>query len=470
MPNKVRGIIQGMTFKTWMYYVLFSLCILALLIVFQVILFEPLYRQSKMTDIKRIVNEMAENIDDDEMLQTITMDNDGCSVVVKADKTQKGIDAIGLSCLLYKDGKVNSEYVKQLKSSETGELNFIAEVNGTQEMLIYGKKFLNQKEKPYYVLFNTPLQPLQSTISMIRNQLMYLSALVLILSLFMSMYFSRKLSKPITNMTKQAKLLSTGNTNIEFEKSEFTEVNELSDALTFAAKELGQIDELRRDLIANVSHDIKTPLTMISAYAEMIRDISGSHKKKRNEHLEVILQESAYLNRLVEDMRDLSLLQAGEVRLQQGNFDLASAIHEAVYKFKTITKEQKIDLQLDIEPELIAYADRFKIQEVLYNFIGNAIKHCGEDRIIIVRAYSTGKHAIRVEVTDHGPGIEPQVLNHIWERYYKTDKSYQRAQSGTGLGLAISKAILDQHHSDYGVISEVGKGSTFYFEIEKVEL
>ncbi|MBQ7891401.1 MAG: HAMP domain-containing histidine kinase [Erysipelotrichaceae bacterium] len=469
MQNKWKQLTQGIAFKTWLYYVLFSLCILGLIFVFQIILFEPYYESFKTKDIERIVNSISQSIDDDIAIEDITKNNDGCAVIVRADKTRKGIDAIGMSCLIYNNGKIDSTYLDDLKNSETNDIRYIVSVEGNQDMLIYGKKFINEEEKPYYVLFNTPLSPLKSTIQIIQNQFMTITGMVLILSLLISLYFSKRLTSPITQITSEARKMSTGNYNVEFIQSEFKEVNDLAETLNYTSQELSQIDELRQDLIANVSHDIKTPLTMIKAYAEMIRDISGSNKKKRNEHLEVIIQESEYLDRLVSDMREVSKLQAGASELVISDFDLGSVIRDTCYKFKAITKEEGIEIITKIEPELVCRADRTKITEVIYNFIGNAIKHYGDDHQVIVNAFTTGNH-IRVEVIDHGPGIAPHDLKHIWERYYKTNKKYQRAHSGTGLGLAISKAILEQHNAVYGAISEVGKGSTFYFELPIVEI
>jgi len=469
MQNKKTNVFQGIRFKTWMYFVVFSLCILALLMLFQIILFEPYYREMKITDVKKAVNDIALNLENDEQIQNITVNNDGCSVVVKTNKTTKGVDSIGSSCLIYSNGKVNAEYVNNLKESEKGELTYIGtiedEAHGPQDMLIYGKTYLDENEKPYYVLFSTPLQPLKSTIKIMQTQFIFISGLVMFLAMLISFFFSNLLSKPISKMTKEAQKLSTGDYNVNFEKVEFKEVNDLAETLNYASKQLSQIDELRKDIIANVSHDLKTPLTMITAYAEMIRDISGSNKAKRNEHLEVIIQESHYLDLLVSDMRNLSLLQAGVSTLTKINFDIGEVIRSTVEKFNTITRKENITIKREIEPELICYGDEGKIQEVIYNFIGNATKHYGEDRTIIAKAFATPKGRIRVEITDHGPGIDAETLNHIWERYYKTDKSYQRANSGSGLGLAISKAILEQHESQFGVLSEVKKGSTFYFEL-----
>ena len=165
-------------------------------------------------------------------------------------------------------------------------------------------------------------------------------------------------------------------------------------------------------------------------------------------------------------MSEMTKLQSGTTKLNISDFDLCAVINNTADKFRTISKKEGIKIQIEAEPELIAHADKFKITEVIYNFLGNAIKHYGNDKLVIVKAFTISKEKLRVEVIDHGPGISTEALSHIWERYYKMDMKYQRAHSGTGLGLAISKAILDQHQAVYGVNSKVGEGSTFFFEIE----
>ncbi len=465
---RIKEALSGIRFKTWVYFVTFSICILGLLMLFQVVLFEPYYRNTKMHDIKTVVNNIAENIDDSETISTLTVNNDGCLVIVNSDSSVAAVDAIGVSCLLYKDSKVETQYLDSLKTSENGELSYLAEVDSTQEMLIYGKTFENENGEKFYVLFNTPLQPLKSTIAIIRGQYTYIALIVLSLTLILSIIFARQITKPIVKMTDEAHKLSEGNYGeVHFDESgSFLEMNNLSRSLNNSAKELDKINELRSDLLANVSHDIRTPLTMIQAYAEMIRDITGNDAEKRNENLTVILQECEYLDKLVNDMSEMTKLQSGTTKLNISDFDLCAVINNTADKFRTISKKEGIKIQIEAEPELIAHADKFKITEVIYNFMGNAIKHYGNDKLVIVKAFTISKEKLRVEVIDHGPGISAETLSHIWERYYKMDMKYQRAHSGTGLGLAISKAILDQHQAVYGVNSKVGEGSTFFFEIE----
>ncbi|MBQ4375356.1 MAG: HAMP domain-containing histidine kinase [Erysipelotrichales bacterium] len=469
---KARNVTRGIRVKTWLYFALFSVLILLLLVAFQQVFFEPYYRSTKIHDIRYIVEDLAKNINDIDVLNRITVNNDGCSVIISTDGSTHVDDAIGVSCLIYRDKKVSTEYLDQLKENEKGELALIAQFSdNSQEMLIFGKTFY-ENDLPFYVLFNTPLHPVSSTIAIIREQYIYIVIVVLLLSLIISLYFSRNISKPILSMKKEAEKLSKGNyEDVHFDdNSSYAELNELSDTLNSTSRELAKINELRSDLFANVSHDVRTPLTMIQAYAEMIRDIYADDPEKREESIEVILEEVEYMSKLTDDMSEMTKMQSGQTKLNITDFDLCGVIDSVADKFSMITREEGVTIVRDVEPELLAHADKFRITEVIYNFVGNALKFYGKDKQIIIRAYRTGNGMIRVEVTDHGPGIDDEQLAHIWERYYKTDKKYQRAHRGSGLGLAICKAILDQHNAVYGVETKLKEGSTFYFEIPATKI
>ena len=465
---KIKKLISGIRFRTWMYFVLFSALILLLLAAFQQVLFEPYYRNTKIHDIQYVVEDLAKNIDDIDALNRITVNNDGCTVIINTDGSTHAEDSIGVSCLIYRDKKVSTEYLDQLKASENGELRLIAQFSdNSQEMLIYGKTFTNPDEVPYYVLFNTPLHPVVSTISIIREQYIYITLIVLLMSFLISLYFSRNLSKPIVSMQKEAEKMSKGNyEDVHFDdQGSYRELNQLSETLNSASQELAKINELRSDLFANVSHDVRTPLTMIQAYAEMIRDLYADDPVKREESIDIILEEVEYMSKLTGDMSEMTKMQSGQIKLNISDFDLCGVIDSVADKFSVITREEGVTIVQNVEPELLAHADKFRITEVIYNFVGNALKFYGDDKQIIINAFRTQNGMIRVEVIDHGPGIDHEQLSHIWERYYKTDKKYQRAHKGSGLGLAICKAILDQHNAVYGVESKVKEGSTFYFEI-----
>ncbi|MDO4378767.1 MAG: HAMP domain-containing sensor histidine kinase, partial [Erysipelotrichia bacterium] len=405
---------------------------------------------------------------------SLTMNNNACVIILDKTKgtTSLAYDALGENgCAIYRDSNVNQKFIEDLDNSEEDEImerGQFVELS-SQDIMVYGKKY-NVDENEYYIISNITLQSLNTLSKTIQGQFVYISLLVLGLSLIISVLFSNFINGPILQVKQEAKKLSYGNYDVHFDNFEVNEVKELAETIEVAAEEIKKVELIRKELIANVSHDLKTPLTMIKAYAEMIKDISGDNKKKRNEHLDIIIAETDSLNNLVKDLLNLSRLQAGAVSVNIQSFDLSGLINEVVSHFRPLCMAENVQLIMECEPELVVCGDSKRINEVMNNFLSNALKHYGDDKKIIVKAFMLNKEKVRIEVIDHGTGISKEDLPNIWERYFKIDKSYQRSKSGTGLGLAINKAILESHHAEYGVISQKGKGSTFYFELKNAEM
>ena len=230
------------------------------------------------------------------------------------------------------------------------------------------------------------------------------------------------------------------------------------DSLNVAAVELSKVETLRRDLIANVSHDLRTPLTMITGYAEVMRDLPGENTP---ENVQIIIDEATRLTTLVNDLLDLSKLQSGTVTLAPTSFSLTECIRTILHRYDKLIDYQ-FDFQYDRDVEVIA--DELKITQVVYNLINNAVTYTGEDKKITLRQLVM-EDRVRIEVSDTGEGIPEDKLQDIWERYDKVDKEHKRAQVGTGLGLSIVKTVIDLHGGTYGVQSALGQGSTFWFEL-----
>ena len=267
-------------------------------------------------------------------------------------------------------------------------------------------------------------------------------------------------------MKHSANELAKGHYDIHFEGSYFSEIDQLADTLNDATHKLSKVDELRRDLIANVSHDIKTPLTMIKAYAEMIHDISGDIPAKRDEHLDVIVREVDYLDHLVTDMAELSKMQSGSYQLKLGTFNLSQKIQNIVTLCQVMIDEHHYQLVIECPRNLMMTADEVKISQVIYNFLSNAFKHTPDGKKITIRAFEKNDW-IQVEVEDEGEGIKKEDLPYIWDRYYKIDKKYQRATGGsTGLGLAISKNIVDLMDGRITVRSIKDIGTEFTIDVK----
>ena len=290
---------------------------------------------------------------------------------------------------------------------------------------------------------------------------------MMILTVFMSAFFSTKISEPIIRINNSAKSLPQGKFDAKIEKNDFDEIKQLSATLSSASKEIAKSDDLRRELMANISHDLRTPLTMIKAYAEMIRDLSGDNPEKRERHLKVIIDETDRLSSLVNDILDLSKLQAGVTELHRELFNFSERLSSVTSRFDIIKLNEGISIDLEAQDDILLFADKTKIEQVVYNLINNAVIYAGEDNKVIVRLYKTNDRKIRFEVEDHGEGISPENLPYIWDRYYKVSErksTHKRAKMGSGIGLSIVKSVLEQHGFAFGAESNLGKGSKFWFE------
>ena len=481
--------LHGIRFTVGMSFFLFAIGLVGLLWLLQTTFVIPYYRNRQLTGVKTVAQEIGNILLESDYstvnvsqraLQTIVNSN-ACVVVYNGNGKQLYYgDGLGSSCIFNGRLTINEELILpnperngyalvELLTQNNGEISTVLSNEDThQETVLYGIT-LEKMFSDYYVFVNAPVEPIDAIINFMNSSYFVFAFVVIIMSLVISIVLSKRLSNPIVSMKQSAEELGKGKYCVEFNGGYFNETRELANTLTYATTQLGKVDELRKDLIANVSHDIKTPLTMITAYAEMIKDISGDNPVKRNEHLDVILKESHFLNRLVVDMSELSKMQSGNYELTLSDFDVVEVCKDMIDICQILLDKQHINVKLLGDSSALMNADEIKIGQVIYNFLTNAIKHSPNDSQIIVTILDL-ENTVRVEVKDNGEGIDQQHLPYVWDRYYKVDKQFARnSLESSGLGLAIVKAILDCHHAKYGVSSEVGKGSTFYFECPKIQ-
>ena len=358
---------------------------------------------------------------------------------------------------------------KRLDSGNQNSISLIAnDTKKDNRKLIYATYIGNRNDHNILYIV-APLYPVQSTISILRLQLRYITIIALFVALFLGSFIAKRLSRPIEDITKNAVEMSHGNYDVKFNGGMFTETGELAKALNTASYEMQKTDFYQRDLIANVSHDLKTPLTMIKSYAEMINDISGDNPEKRRQHLNVIITEADRLNKLVSDMLSASKIQSNSLELNKEIFNLVDVTEEIANTFRVLNEQDGYHIHFKKCKESYVYGDRDKIKQVISNFISNAVKYCGEDKVVNIELKRTGNKKIRVDVIDHGDGIASDEIGHVWERYYRTSANRNRKSEGSGLGLSIVKGILVLHNADYGVKSKVGQGSDFWFEMDLVK-
>ena len=460
MKTKKKTSIQA---KTLFFLLSYNIVIIVLLWVCQIKILDIYYEKEQVDNMDNIVSSLKEtnSIELVSKLQDIAYDNDVCIVLTSNTSVVETYNINMNGCALKSGNSKVKELMYNFVQSEE-LLKSYRFVNDDKHIsaLMYGVKVGNSD-----VFIYSNLEDISDFTLLIKRQLMYVCVVGIFIAIIMSIFLSNKITEPITRITKKAKKMGTGDTDVSFEVSGIKEIDELSETLTQAQEEMVKTDELRRDLMANVSHDLKTPLTMIKAYAEMIRDISYKDSEKMNEHLGIIVDETDRLTVLVNDILDLSRMQSNADTLSIEKFDLAEDIKTIVNRYQIIKETEKYIINVEMPDSIMIKADKKKLNQVIYNLINNAINYTGDDKTVTVRVTKHKKYYL-VEIIDTGKGIKESEIPYIWNKYYKNDKNHQRNVVSTGLGLSIVKEILELHGYEYGVKSVLKKGSIFYFKIK----
>ncbi len=469
---------NDMAFRVWTYFLAFIGIMIILLWMLQITFLEPYYKSSRRKNILLNIQEVERVLHDQEnfdalqdqdvktKLRLLFARENMCAAIYDQqghNLMNIAVDVIGPNCYLEELSEASkNEYIDIVKSSETKEIDVPFRNEYFEHgMGFYGKEILVDDEA-HYIFINTPMKLLDSTVDILKNQFLMVTIFIFGIGTTVALLLARKLAYPIHEMNESAKKLAKGDFNVKFKGEGYLEAVELSSTLNYATKEFSKTDELRRDLVANVSHDIKTPLTMIKAYAEMIVDISGEDRELRNEHLDVILDESNHLENLVNDMLSLSQFESKVLEINNSTFNLKEHILSTINLFKGVSNE----LVVDVPKKLNVVGDEIKMGQVLYNFVNNAIKHSNTEDDIIINVTDLND-SVRVNVIDKGSGIAKEDQAKIWDRYAKINKYHTRSINSSGLGLSIVAAICQATDSNYGVESELNKGSTFYYTLKK---
>lgn len=456
----------------WLYFVMFTVIVFILLWVCQIFFLENFYERMKIKDVSRAAQlllseyETSDSREYNELLEETAVNHDLCIEI--CDKFGRPVTSKKIlgDCLIH--GRYNNIYgfLERIDASDDGQIYYkMKNTRSNYDMLIYGCAIGDSDNPDGYILLNTALVPVGSTVTIIKQQLGIITALLIIVAFAISLYVSSRIAKPITKITESAGNLAKGDFTTKFKGENYLEVKQLADALNYAEKELSKVDTMQRDLIANVSHDLRTPLTMLKAYAEMIRDLSGDNPKKRGEHLEIIINETDRLAMLVNDMLDLSKMESGKQKLSCSEFDIREKMICIIDRFKGISDKMGYHIHFTPDTERIVCCDVVKIEQVIYNLINNAINYTGADKQVYVRQINQ-PDGVLIEIEDTGDGIEEDKIKMIFDKYYRSE-NHKREVVGTGLGLSIVKAVLKLHGYDYGVKSVIGKGSVFWFRINQ---
>ena len=342
---------------------------------------------------------------------------------------------------------------------EEGSLYKIVQIGSTRQMLV-GQLSADGK---YGIIVSTGMAQIATAAEVLRSILWPVALILLVLDLLFAMLFSRWFTRPVQQLSSGAKEIAAGNYDIQLPVVHHDEIGQLAEDFNHMAAEVKRSAQLEKDILANVSHDLRTPLTLIKGYAETVRDLTGSDDAKRTEQCNIIVDETNRLSTLVNSVMELSKVQSGAERPNLVDFDMSDLCFEVAGRYDALCDKNHWQLDLQANEPCPVSADPAMMERVMHNLLGNAFHHIGADGVVVLRAIPQEK-GCRIEIEDHGPGIPPEDLPYIFDRYYRARQDSGR--TGTGLGLSITKAILQQHGFAFGVDSAVGRGSTFWFEMK----
>jgi signal transduction histidine kinase len=467
--------------KIFVYLLIFCSALLALLWLFQVVFLDSVYKSVKTGEVKAAMNTLIANLDNDN-LSGIASD-----IFERQDINIEILSANGAA--IYTSGQ--NDFLPQRESvREISRLYLLTLENGGEYFerpfkngddppkggpqprggpprlqALYHCKLIEHPSGNVFIILTALISPVDATVGTLRIELYFVTGFMVLFSMLLALLIARHISKPIISVSESAKTLAAGRYDVLFDARGYREIRELSDTLNVAAKELSAVDGLRRELVANISHDLRTPLTLIAGYAEAMRDLPGENTP---ENAQIIVEEANRLNRLVGGVLDLSKLQSGGQKLKPLPYNLTKSLRETALRLAELTKAGGYTILFEADADAHVTADESHISQAVYNLLANAVSFTGEDKTVTLRQIME-PGAVTVEVADTGKGIAPEELGHLWDRYYRAEKKHKRAEIGSGIGLSIVKSIMELHGGAYGVKSEPGKGSVFWIRLKRQE-
>lgn len=294
-----------------------------------------------------------------------------------------------------------------------------------------------------------------------RWQFAMIVAAILLATGMVGYTMSRSISEPIIETNEAARELSRARYQRPPHSGGYREIAQLNDTLVQTAEDLRKVEDLQRELIANISHDLRTPLTMIEGYAEAMRDIPDEITP---ENMQIIIDETERLSTMVNEVLDFSRLRTGSLELTMTRFNLTELIRKIVDRISHMTAVEGYTVTFEAGEDVFVTADSGRISQVIYNLAGNALTYTGADKTVRIRQEQKDG-MVRITIADSGEGISPEELPFIWDRYYRSRENHKRAVIGSGLGLNICRGILENHHAPYGAETPPEGGTVFWFSL-----
>ncbi|WP_144809313.1 sensor histidine kinase [Enterococcus casseliflavus] len=461
--------------RLWSANMLLVIIGIAFLWTVQILLFEPNYinvtKESLLETVQETaaaIEEMAVNPDDlpEEPLLFLSKTIVGTLFLVDADG--EILAAFNNGQQLNIDG-LSNEYNWLLSHAPTvldGEsLSAVEDFEKSSAILIGVPTTLFQR--PAALLLSNTITQIEALQSLNRQQLFLFTIILTIFASTISFFLAQHFIRPIKTIKEAIIRLTNGELYSVPKLNRSDELGTLSESVADLSTELQRVDVLRKEVIANVSHELRSPLALITGYGEMVRDVSGSDERLRKEHMDLIISEAHRMSAMVDDIMDFSIMQAGYTQLKNEIWNTYEVVSSVVAYARGIANQY--DITVDFEADRTngnALFDRIKMEQVLRNLINNGINHTPKNERLLIKLTNTSA-GTKVAVINTGKDIPPEQLELIWERYQRVQHQAGHKE-GTGIGFAIVKTILTSHAFEYGAESKNGV-TCFWFVVPRLE-
>lgn len=381
-------------------------------------------------------------------------------------------------------GYILGIYKYPVKVLEEGKDYVLQRVQGENEYLeMYGRLSTGIS-----FIMRTPIESIRESAKVANRFFAYVGVLCTLAGGIIIWLVSGRITKPIMKLNRISEQMVHLDFEAKYEGKRKNEIgmlgeniNKLSESLEKSISELKtannelqkdiekkeEIDEMRREFLANVSHELKTPIALIQGYAEGLAESVNDDPESRSFYCEVIMDEAAKMNNMVQKLLTLNQLESGNEVVTMERFDITALVRNYIQSAAILTKQNEIQVCLEDYPPIYVWGDEFKIEEVFMNYFSNAVNHCSGEKKIVV-TLEQRETLVRVGVFNTGEPVPEESLTHLWEKFYKVDKARTREYGGSGVGLSIVKAIMESLNRQYGV-ENFQNGVLFWFELEMCE-
>lgn len=369
-----------------------------------------------------------------------------------------------------------------IRKTDTYEMQIVLDYRtNTEYMEMWGLL-----DNGYLFMLRSPLEGIHESVSISNHFLTYVGLGTIVISSILVLWFSERITRPILQLAEISERVKHLDFEAKYEGNDKTEIavlgnniNEMSEALKETISELKtannelkkdiekktRIDEMRKEFLSNVSHELKTPIALIQGYAEGLKEGISDDAESREFYCDVIMDEAAKMNTMVKKLLTLNQLEFGDEIVSMERFDITVLIKNYIASSNILLKQKNITVRMEDYAPIYVWGDEFRVEEIFMNYFTNAIHYAGAEKIIDVKAVRQ-EHKIRISVFNTGEPIPDESLEHLWEKFYKVDKARTREYGGSGIGLSIVKAIAESMNQEYGV-KNYDNGVEFWFTLDE---